>query len=158
MADKLVTLGIIAGAGIVAYKFGLFDSILGTTTPAPAPAPTPTPAPAPAPDPNAIMGANTIDGVYAKLAARVPAGASKTIDDWNWELMQVIPNYTAPDPMPLFAAAVPGFDRAQAITIGQYWKVMAPAVKSSAGLTGLGFRGLGMMFDLSDWSTVVARS
>jgi hypothetical protein len=45
---------------------------------------------------------------------------------------------TAPDPLPLFTAAAPGFDRSQLVTSGQYWAVMGPALKSQLGLTGLG--------------------
>ena len=138
--NKLVTAGLILGGGYVAYKSGVLSSFgIGTPT---APA---TPAPAP-PDPNKIVGANTLDGVYAKMVAA--GNKTDTIDGWNWVLMQVIPNFTAPDPMPLFTAATPGFDRSQLISPGQYWAVMAPWLKTNQGLSGLGRRGLGCLYEV----------
>jgi hypothetical protein len=93
------------------------------------------------PDPNAITGANTVAGIQAAtlLAAGAPA-QGLGVDEWGWYLNQQLAplGKTAPDPLPLFQAAVPGFDRSQVLTAGQYWAVMAPALKSQLGLSGLG--------------------
>jgi len=137
MANKLVTLGLIAGGGYLAYNSGLLSAFGIGTSHAAAPA-------TPAPNPNAIQGANTLDGVYARMVAAAPSG-THSVDEWDVYLMNVVGGFTAPDPMPLFTAAVPGFDRSQKITAAQYWAVMAPWMKSNAGLSGLGPRGLGWM-------------
>ena len=108
------------------------------STPAPAATtPTPTPTPTPAPNPNAIVGANTAAGVFAKLQSAAPAG-NHNVDEWNVYLTSAMPSgFVAPDPMPLFTAAVPGFDRSQQISAAQYWGVMAPYLKTNAGLSGV---------------------
>jgi hypothetical protein len=137
MANTLVKVGLFGGAAFVAWKAGWLDFIMPKTTPA-------TPAPA-APNPNAIQGANTLDGIYARLAAAAPSG-SHGVDEWNAYLASVMPSdFTPPDPMPIFQAAVSGFDRSQNLTAGQYWNVMAPWLKKEKGLSGLGPRGLGWM-------------
>ena len=104
-------------------------------TPAPA-------APAPViPDPNAITGANTVAGIQARvlLSAKAPA-AGLSADQWGYFLnAELAPlGKAAPDPLPLFTAAVSGFDRSQVLTAGQYWAVVTPALKSPLGLSGLG--------------------
>src|ERR1019366_1770687 len=94
-----------------------------------------------APSPNAISGANSAAGVQAHTIALANAPAvGLTADQWGYYLNAVLNplNMVAPDPMPLFTAASPGFDRSQVLTPGQYWTVMAPALKSQLGLTGLG--------------------
>jgi hypothetical protein len=95
------------------------------------------------PTPNAITGGNTLAGIYARMVAAAPSG-SHAVDDWNTYLATA-GNLTPPDPMPLFQAAVPGFDRSQLLTAAQYWGVMAPALTAQQGLTGMGrvFAGLG---------------
>lgn len=97
-----------------------------------------------APGPNAIVGANTVAGIQARvlLAAGAPA-EGMGVDEWGFVLNQQLAplGKTAPDPMPLFQAASPGFDRSQKVTAGQYWAVMGPALKSQLGLAGLGMYG-----------------
>lgn len=92
-------------------------------------------------DPNAITGANTVEGIQARvlLSAKAPA-EGLAVDEWGFVLNQVLAplGKSAPDPMPLFSAASSGFDRGQRVTAGQYWAVMAPALKSQLGLSGLG--------------------
>ncbi len=134
---KPLNIALFGGAAFLAYKFGLLSS-LGIGTPS-APA-TPAGAAPPPPNPNAITGANTLDGVYARMVAAA----------WNAYLTGVMPaGFVAPDPMPIFQAAVPGFDRStNLLTAGQYWAVMAPWLKTNAGLSGLGRRGLGCMYDV----------
>jgi hypothetical protein len=96
------------------------------------------------PDPNAITGANTVAGIQARvlLAAKAPADGLP-VDEWGFFLNESLAplGKSAPDPMPLFVAAVPGFDRGQKLTAGQYWAVMGPALKSQLGLSGLGMYG-----------------
>jgi hypothetical protein len=96
------------------------------------------------PNPNAITGQNTVSGIQAAtiLAANAPA-AGLSADGWGYSLNQVLAplGKSAPDPMPLFVAVVPGFDRSQVLTAGQYWAVMAPALKAQLGLSGLGMYG-----------------
>lgn len=116
----------------------------GTTT---APAATTTAA---TPNPNAITGANTLDGIYSRMiaAAAAPA-AGLAVDSWDFFLNQILSplGKTAPDPMPIFTAAVSGFDRSQLLTGAQYWAVLAPALKTQLGLSGLGcFAGLGRLY------------
>jgi hypothetical protein len=95
-------------------------------------------------DPNAITGANTVAGIQARvlLAAKAPA-EGLGVDEWNYFVNDALGplGKSAPDPMPLFVAASPGFDRSQKITAGQYWAVMGPALKSQLGLSGLGMYG-----------------
>ncbi len=143
-AKNVVLLG---GAGAVAWWFFL-------RSPAPAAAVTPGTPAAVTPDPNAIVGGSSLDGMYAKMLERAKtmagAGASSLlgVDDWNYFLMQGSPSVSAPDPMPLFQAAVPGFDRAQKITASQYWTVMRPALATQLGLSG--FAGLGYYGKLAE--------
>ena len=150
MADNsstFIKLGIIGAVGYFAYTQGWL-SFLGIG--GSAPAPTPTPTPTPAPNPNAIQGANTIDGVFTKMVAAAPSG-SHGVDEWNSYLqtaMQGVKSgWVAPDPMPIFTAAVQGFSRDQQLSSGQYWGVMAPWLKTNAGLSGYGRNGLGMYHD-----------
>lgn len=144
MADNsgMIKLAVVAGVAYYAYSKGWL-SALGIGAPAAATAATPAPAAAVpvVPDPNAITGANTVAGIQARvlLAANAPA-AGLTADQWGWYLNNALAplGKSAPDPLPVFVAAVPGFDRSQALTAGQYWAVMAPALKSQLGLSGLG--------------------
>jgi len=98
------------------------------------------------PDPNMILGANTVAGIQARVlaAARAPA-EGLGVDEWGYVLNNELSplGKSAPDPLPLFQAAAPGFDRSQKVTAGQYWAVMGPALKSQLGLSGLGLYGFG---------------
>lgn len=140
MADNggMIKLGLVAAAAYYAYTQGWL-STLGIGAPAVA-APSAAPA-AVVPNPNAIVGDNTVAGIQARtiLAANAPA-AGLSADQWGWYLNNALAplGKAAPDPLPLFTAAVSGFDRSQKLTAGQYWAVMAPALKSQTGLTGLG--------------------
>jgi hypothetical protein len=132
----MIKLAVASAVAYYAYRQGWL-SMLGIGLPATS---TVSPATA-APDPNAITGANTVAGLQARvlLNAKAPA-EGLPVDTWNWYLNQQLAplGKTAPDPMPLFVAASPGFDRAQPVTAGQYWAVMTPALKSQLGLSGLG--------------------
>lgn len=145
MADNsgMIKVAAIGVAGYLAYTQGWL-SFLGIGAPAAAVPVTPTTPTAPVvlpPDPNAIAGANTVAGVQARtiVVAKAPA-AGLGVDQWGYYMDQVLAplGMVAPDPLPLFTAAVPGFDRSQLLTSGQYWAVMGPALKSQLGLTGLG--------------------
>ena len=99
-----------------------------------------------------VVGANTLDAIYAAIvaaanAANVPA-AGLNVDGWGYYLNNQLASQglTAPDPLPIFTAAIPGFARAQLMTAAQYWGIMAPALKSQLGLSGLGlYGGLGLL-------------
>jgi hypothetical protein len=100
------------------------------------------------PDPNAIVGADTVAGIQAQTIAQAKApAAGLSVDNWGYILNQVLAplGKAAPDPMSIFPAAVPGFDRSQLVTSGQYWAVMGPALKSQLGLSGLGLYGFGVV-------------
>jgi hypothetical protein len=140
----MIKIALFAGAGYLAYRQGWL-SMLGLGTPAAA-----APAPAavtPAPNPNAIIGANSLDAIYIRIVADAKVSTA-TVDEWNYFLnSELAPlGKTAPDPMPIFTTAVPNFDRSQKLTPAQYWAVMAPALKSQLGLSGLGiYGGLGQL-------------
>ena len=145
MADNsgIIKVAAVGVAAYVAYTQGWL-SFLGIGAPAAtvaAPASTATTAVPVTSSPNAIAGANSAAGIQAHTMtlANAPA-AGLTADQWGYYLNQVLNplNMVAPDPMPLFTAAAPGFDRSQVLTPGQYWAVMLPALKSQLGLSGLG--------------------
>jgi hypothetical protein len=141
--NKILLLG---GAAVVYYAYtqGWLSS-LGIGAPAAAAPAAPVAllpvAPVVVPDQNAITGANTVAGIQARvlLNAKAPA-EGLPIDTWGWFLNQELAplGKTAPDPLPLFLAASPGFDRSQLVTAAQYWPVMTPALKAQTGLSGLG--------------------
>lgn len=108
--------------------------------------PATTSAPAAVIDPNAVLGANTIAAIQARVIAAAKAPAEGlAVDDWGWTLNNELAplGKVAPDPMPIFQAAIPGFDRSQLIPVAQYWTIMTPALKASTGLAGLGLYGFG---------------
>lgn len=109
--------------------------------------------------------ANVLDGIYTAMvkAANAPS-AGLGVDAWGYYLNQQLGplGLSAPDPMPLFQAYVtsisapppggsPGqpatFDRSTYTFSGPtYWAVMAPALRSQLGLSGLGlYGGLGAL-------------
>lgn len=144
MADNtgIIKIALFGGAAYLAYRQGWL-SFLGLGTPAattPATAATPTPAP----NPNAITGANSLDAIFQRVvtAANAPT-AGLNIDSWDYYLNAELAKIgkSAPDPMPIFSSAVANFDRAQLINAAQYWAVMAPALKTQLGLSGLGIYG-----------------
>lgn len=151
MADNstLIKVGAVGAALYIAYTQGWL-SFLGigtaaTATPTATPATSGTPATSAGAVPTTPSAASpsTLDALYTKFLAAAKAGGSDTgtlgVDGWGWYLNQS--GITAPDPMPIFSAAVPGFDRSQQFTITQYWAVMAPALKTQLGLSGLGMYG-----------------
>jgi hypothetical protein len=138
-SSGLIKVGLIAGAAYLAYRQGWL-SMLGIGAPtAAAAAPAAASPAAPATPVNPITGANTLDGIYQRMIASA-GSISQGVDAWN-SYLATAGNLTPPDPMPIFTAAVPGFDRSQLLTGPQYWAVMAPALKSQLGLSGLGFYG-----------------
>jgi hypothetical protein len=145
MADNsgMIKLGLFAAVAYYAYSQGWL-SVLGISAPAATAAATPAATlPAAPVNPNPITGSNTLAGIYSRMVAAAGPG-SRGVDQWNTYLATA-GNLTPPDPMPLFQAAVPGFDRSQNLTAAQYWGVMAPALTAQTGLTGMGrvFAGLG---------------
>ena len=145
MADNtMIKFAAVGVAAYVAYTQGWL-SFLGIAAPVAAATPVASTTPAVpvtvAPSPNAISGANSAAGIQAHTMSLANAPAvGLTCDQWGYHLNQVLAplNMVAPDPLPLFTAAAPGFDRSQVLTAGQYWAVMTPALKSQLGFTGLG--------------------
>ena len=150
MADSSKLIMIVGGAAVAYYAYtqGWLSS-LGIAAPAAAATPAAlTPATVAAisavtPNPAAVMGANTLAGIYSRMIAAAGPGPYNA-DVWNTYLATA-GNLTPPDPMPIFTAAVPGFSRSQLLTAAQYWGVMAPALTAQQGLNGMGrvFAGLG---------------
>ena len=141
-SGSMIKLGVAAAVAYYAYTKGWL-SMLGIAAPAASAVPAASAAPEVV-NPNAITGSNTVSGIEAAtlLAAGAPA-AGLSVDQWGYALNNVLAplGKAAPDPMPLFTAAAPGFSRGQLVTAGQYWAVMGPALKSQLGLSGLGMYG-----------------
>jgi hypothetical protein len=147
--NTMIKVAAVGAAAYVAYLQGWFG-FLGIGAPATVASSTPaagasaavpaTPGPI-VPVVPMPTGANSLSGIQAAtiLAANAPA-AGLSVDQWGYYLNAVINplGIVAPDPLPLFSAAIPGFDRSQLVTSAQYWSVMGPALKP------LGFSGLGM--------------
>ena len=138
MADNsglIIKVGIFGAVAYYAYSQGWLSSLgIGTAT-------TPVTPTTTAATPVTATGANSLSAIQAAtiLQAKAPA-AGLAVDDWGWYLNNVLAplGKTAPDPMPLFTAAIPGFARSQLVTAANYWAVMAPALQSQLGLSGLG--------------------
>lgn len=130
----LLKVGLFGGAAYLAYEY-FFAAPASPATSSASPATTTAPSSAVPP----VVGANSLDALATKLfaAANAPADGL-TVDQWNWFLMQVKPGFTAPDPMPIFMAAIPNFDRSQKITGVQYWLYMAPYLRANLGMSGMG--------------------
>lgn len=163
MADnKLVTFALLGGGAWLAYKmfFSASDvAALPAATPGAAPA-SPTAPAAASPDIPVVAAplpvtptpatVNALDTIYADLKAATAgdpyfsgSGDSRAsdMDHWNFYLGRVA-NVTPPDPVPFF----PGVERGTALTAAVYWAALAPWVKSTKGLAGLGmFGGLGAL-------------
>jgi hypothetical protein len=136
----MIKLGVVAAVAYYAYSQGWLSSLgIG-----PAVAPV-VPVPVVA-NPNVILGANSLGGIFQRMVAAAQApSAGLGVDAWGSYLnTQLAPlGKAAPDPMPIFQAAVPNFDRGQLLNAAQYWAVMAPALGTQLGLSGLGFcRGM----------------
>lgn len=162
MADNSATfmkLGLFGAALYVAYSQGWL-SFLGIGTAAAVPSATGTAATGAsanssvavvpvASNPISVTPASTpsLDAIYAGMVAKAKAaGESSSLgaDAWGYYLNQS--GVTAPDPLPILSAAVPNFDRSQTFTAAQYWAIMAPALQSQLGLSGLGiYGGLGAL-------------
>ena len=169
MADNtMIKVAAVGAAVYVAYTQGWLSFLgIGTAAPAAAPATTggtpaaaPTPAATPVVAPTVDPKANVLDGIYARMVAAAKAPSQGLgMDAWGYYLNQQLAplNLQAPDPMPLFQAYAtsispppPGggasqpvtFDRATYLfTAPAYWGVMAPALQSQLGLSGLGVIG-----------------
>ena len=142
MADNsglIIKVGIFGAVAYYAYSQGWLSSLgIGTAAVATTPATNAVITPV-----VPVAVANTLSEVQAAtiLQANAPA-AGLAVDDWGWYLNNVLATIgngkPAPDPMPIFTAAIPGFVRSQLLTAAQYWAVMGPALTSQLGLSGLG--------------------
>ena len=123
------------------YLSGLFGATTTspTTTTPPATGGTTNP---PAPP------SNSLAAIFTRLQADAGAQAASTgltAYGWNYSLARVS-SITPPDPLTLWDATT----AAQNMTAAQYWAVMAPALTSSFGLSGM--RGLGRMNTHGGWA------
>ena len=147
MADNsgIIKVALFGGVVYLAYTQGWL-SFLGLTPSMAVATPTTTPIMpvTPAPNPNAITGANSLDAIFQRVvtAANAPT-AGLNVDSWGYYLNAELGKIgkSAPDPMPIFTSAVANFDRSQLLNAAQYWAVMAPALKTQLGLSGLGIYG-----------------
>jgi hypothetical protein len=154
MADNTKLL-LLAGAGFAVYWFYFRNTVSATVSGPAAPstsggAPaaggiTPAPGalanpPAPAPPAAAKPALATIQARIVANSGNPSAGLS--VDNWEWYLDNELTAAglpAGPDPMPLFSAVIPGFTRDQLLNFGQFWVVMAPALRAAPyGLSGLG--------------------
>ena len=146
MADssKLVTLALVLGGGYLAYRWFFVPeaSASGTGGAAGAGA-TPAP-PTPPAQPVDAVGFNSLDAIYARLASKAGSGP-RTPDQFNFYLNAELPGgKTAPDPVAVFTDA--SFDRTATMSLANWWGAVAPWLKTTYGLSGLGvFGGLGAL-------------
>lgn len=89
----------------------------------------------------APQSAGTLDAAYKAMLIKANGATKGSVDDWNAWLMQGTPSITAPDPLPIFTAAIPGFERANQLSAAEYWAAMSPVLKTNLGLSGVGFFG-----------------
>lgn len=160
MADNsgLIKIALFGGAAYLAYKQGWLSFLgLGTSTPAPAAAAAPPAAatpPATGPvstppvaQPQITPTVNSLDTIYSKMTAAAAAAGEASllgVDTWGYYLNQQLApmGKSAPDPGPLMTDAFGGWwTRASPMAASNYWAVMAPALKSQLGLSGLGIYG-----------------
>jgi len=106
------------------------------------------PAGSPASGSAAKPSAGTLDAAYQRMVAK-SSGKPGSVDDWDSWLMQGTPSIVSPDPLPVFQAAIPGFDRSRQMSAAEYWAVMSPVIAAQYGLSGLGFYG--SMFNGGRW-------
>ena len=155
MADNtMIKVAAVGAAVYVAYTqgwlaflgLGSASSAPSTGTPATSAGANPPVTGVPATTP-ANAPTTTLDSLYSTMTAKAKAAGdtgSLGVDAWGFYLNQA--GISAPDPLPVFAAAIPTFDRAQTFTAPAYWAVMAPALKAQLGLSGLGvYGGLGAL-------------
>lgn len=139
---------LIGGLGLAAWWY-FSSSSSGIVTPLPTDGATggATPPPAPAPTPildqtyTALLGAMTAAASGDSAITNVAGQISASADVFNFYLAHLpnTPVVTPPAPGSVFPAPVPPM-----MTAAQYWDGMAPFLKNSLGLSGLGhFGGLG---------------
>jgi hypothetical protein len=96
-------------------------------------------APASAPAPPPPIAFNSLDAIYGRLSTAV-GSTPLTADGFNYYLATVLPaNITPPDPLLVFTS--PTWNREGTMTLANYWGAMAPYLRDSLGLSGLGFYG-----------------
>lgn len=151
-SGALVKVALVAAVGYVAYEMGWL-SAFGLTPPAAAATPA-TPTTTTPVTTTTTLTSNTpitkpqplpsLATVQAQLLAAANASAAGYgVDQWGFFLNQVLAPYglTAPDPAPLFSGGSTSWDRSTLYPAAAYWAVMAPALTSQSGLSGLGAFG-----------------
>lgn len=94
-------------------------------------------------------GTNQLAGIQARANAAAAASVdtrggrgvvSMPADNWGWYLnneLSALGLPPAPDPGPIFTAAISGWQRGDNITQDTYWAAMLPALRAQ-GLSGFG--------------------
>src|SRR5262245_6297955 len=132
----LLKVGLAAGAAYVAYEYLLKPAM--ATPSAPSQPSAPSGSPTPATPPPSRVPYNSLDQIYARLAAAV-GSTPYTADQFNYYLSAQLPAGKAPpDPAAVFGES---FDRSKTMTLPNYWGAMAQYLKTSMGLSGLGVFG-----------------
>jgi hypothetical protein len=159
-SNDLMKFGLIAGGAYLVYQWwgkpAASPVVPVSSGGAPAPAAggsTSTTSPASATPPASSTGTapvpvtfNTLDAIYARLAAAV-GSTSLDADQFNFYLNRELPaGKSAPDPVTVWPMLGIDGARGAQMTLSQYWGGMAPYLKANLGLSGLGvFGGLGAL-------------
>jgi hypothetical protein len=158
-SNDLMKFGLLAGGAYLVYQWwgkpAASPVVPVSSGGAPAPAAgrsTSATSPASATPPAASTGTaapvtfNTLDAIYARLAAAV-GSTSLDADQFNFYLNRELPaGKSAPDPVTVWPMLGIEGARGAQMTLSQYWGGMAPYLKANLGLSGLGvFGGLGAL-------------
>lgn len=98
---------------------------------------TATPAATPAAAPASTF--NTLDAIYSRMVAAVPANTQQTADQWN-TVLAAQSAVTPPDPNAVFTFTTAN-PRTATMTAAQYWTPMSAYLAKNMGMSGLGFYG-----------------
>ncbi len=79
---------------------------------------------------------NSLDAIYQRIAAKV-GSTPYTVHQFNYFLAAELPTGKTPPAPGEFLPA--DFDDTKTMTFANYWGAVAPVLKSSLGLSGLGF-------------------
>lgn len=143
-SNNLVTLALVGLGGYLVYEWLFAPSAAASTATNTAAAPPSGTTTTSTPPASTAPAFNSLDAIYARVAAKA-GSAPQTPDQFNFLLNQELPSgKSAPDPLAVFTDS--GFDRAQTMSLSNWWGAVAPWLKTTYGLSGLGvFGGLGAL-------------